>query len=130
MRKVISPDKLNETITNTLNEYKESIVKGIKLRAKISMKRFVRETKATAPVGKHKKHYRDYITSKKIYEDIQGVAYLWYVKSPEYRLTHLLENGHATRNGGRTTAFHFIKNAYDPIIQDYIRGVEEVCRNG
>jgi hypothetical protein len=42
-----------------------------------------------------------------------------------YRLTHLLENGHATRNGGRTKAQPHIKPAEEQAIKDYIQAAKE-----
>ena len=89
----------------------------------------VKNTKATAPVGNRRKHYRDNIKSKEI-KNLRGSTYIWYVDGSDYRLSHLLENGHALRNGGRVEGTHFIKNAPDPIIEQYLKAVEEVIKNG
>lgn len=126
----ISIDNLADTIGKELTLYNNRVVDGIKKEAKRSMNQLVKDTKSTAPVGKRKKHYRDSISSKKIFENDRSIAYLWYVKGSDYRLSHLLENGHALRNGGRTTGTHFIKNASDPILEQYVKAVEGVIKNG
>lgn len=126
----ISIDQLGEAISKELTLYSENVIEGIKKEAKKSMDRLVKETKATAPVGNRQKHYRDSIKSKKVSENDRSVSYLWYVEGSDYRLSHLLENGHALRNGGRTRGTHFIKNASDPILEEYIQAVEEVIENG
>lgn len=128
MNNYITPDELSETICSELNNYNRAVIKGAKDEAKKHMDQLVKETKKTAP--KRSGDYKKSITSKKEWENSLGAGYIWYVKSPHYRLSHLLENGHATRNGGRTHATHFIKNASDPIIESYIKSVEEVIRNG
>lgn len=110
--------------------YGQNVIDGVKIKAKQSMDQLVKDTKATAPVGKRKKHYRDSIKSKKTSENDRSVTYTWYVDGPDYRLSHLLENGHALRNGGRVEGTHFIKNASDPILEQYIKAVEEVIKNG
>lgn len=130
MSTVISVDRLTDVVGQELTTYSENVISGIKKKAKQSMSQLVKDTKATAPVGRRQKHYRDSIKSKKTGENARSVSYVWYVDGPDYRLSHLLENGHATRNGGRTEGTHFIKNASDPILEQYVKAVEELIKNG
>lgn len=130
MSKTIGVDQLGEAIAKELTIYSDNVIEGIKNEAKSHVKQLVKDTKATAPVGNRSKHYRDSITSKKTAETVRSIEYTWYVKGSDYRLSHLLEKGHALRDGGRTTGTHFIQNASDPILEDYIKAVEEVIKNG
>lgn len=130
MSKTITFDKLGDAIAEELSLYGDTVINGVKKEAKKSMSRLVKETKATAPVGRRRKHYRDSITSKKLEETGRTVSYLWYVKGSDYRLSHLLENGHALHWGGRVEGTHFIKKASDPILEQYYQAVEEVIKNG
>lgn len=130
MSKTIDVDELGDAIVKELTLYGRNVIDGVKKEAKSSMSRLVKDTKATAPVGHRKKHYRDSIKSKKVSENDRSVSYLWYVAGSDYRLSHLLERGHALRDGGRTEGTHFIQKASDPILEEYIRAVEEVLKNG
>lgn len=126
----VSIGDLDKAIGKELTLYGNDVIGGIKNQALKSIKQLVADTKATAPVGNRKKHYRDSIKYKKMSENDRSVNYLWYVEGSDYRLSHLLENGHALRNGGRVEGTHFIKNASDPILKKYLETVEEVIKNG
>lgn len=130
MSKSIGVDELGDAIAKELSLYGRNVIDGVKKEAKSSMSRLVKDTKATAPVGHRQKHYRDSIKSKKVSENDRSVSYLWYVAGSDYRLSHLLEKGHALRDGGRVEGTHFIQKASDPILEEYIRAVEEVIKNG
>ena len=119
-------DHLAEAINRELTIYSTEVTDTIKKGTKEHMNDLVKKTKATAPVGKRKKHYRDNITSKKVEENRNGVTYVWYVKGPDYRLSHLLEKGHATKKGGRVNGTHFIEKASDEVISAYTQWIEEV----
>lgn len=126
----IQIDELNTAIRDALEDYNESIVSGLKKTTKRAMKDLVDTTKATAPVGKRSQHYRDSIAQKTVNESQFGISKLWYVKGSDYRLSHLLNNGHALRDGGRYPGTNFIGNAVDRILPQYLREIEEVIKNG
>ena len=126
----VNIDSLDEAISKELTVYSKNVTDALKNEAKSHMSRLVKKTKETAPVGNRRKHYRDNITSKKTQENDRGVSYSWYVKGSDYRLSHLLENGHALRNGDRVKGTHFIAKASEPILADYEKKVEEVIKNG
>lgn len=121
--------ELGGVIDKELTIYSKEINEGIRAEAEKSIKQLVKDTRATAPVGRRKKHYRDNIKSKG-FISTRNSTYVWYVDGPDYRLSHLLENGHAKKNGGRVEGTHFIQKATDPILEQYIQAVEEVIKNG
>ena len=130
---IVGIEHLSAEIDKELTIYSQEITDGLKQLAKQYSTELVKQTKATAPSGDRKSNkYKDSIKSKKINESARGVTYAWYVdsKNSNYRLTHLIVHGHATRNGGRTKANDFLKKAVDDVESKYLKAVEEVLRNG
>lgn len=127
---LIQISELNDAIQGALEEYNENIVTGLKKTTTRAAKDLVDRTKATAPVGNRTKHYRDNIAAKTLSENQFGVTKLWYVKGSDGRLSHLLNNGHALRDGGRYPGTNFIGNAVDDILAWYLTAIEEVIENG
>lgn len=131
----ISVDALVSKISEELTYYQQSVIdKAVQDETKKAMKTLVQKTKETAPVGKRRKHYKDNITSKVLHKSARGygVRYreLWYVKGPDYRLSHLLNNGHALRNGGRFDGTKFITNATEEVESAYLEQLEKAIEKG
>ena len=128
---------LSTQMEQVLTIYNEEVNEKLREVTQESMKKLVKETKATAPSGRRKGQYRrkitaDYSGTKKSPKGLKGqnVNAIWYVKAPEYRLTHLLVHGHATRDGGRTRANPFLQNAVDKVIPEYEQKVKEAIEDG
>lgn len=128
--KTVGIDNLASAIEEQLTLYEKGVTEGIRKQTDKSMRQLVRETKDTAPVGHRKKHYRDSITSKVTKNTYREYEKQWYVKGPDYRLSHLLNNGHQLRDGGRYEGTQFITKATVSIVKDYEDAVREVLKNG
>lgn len=128
---------LSTQIDQVLTIYNEKVNEKLRDITQESMKKLVKETKATAPRGRRKGQYRknitaDYSGAKKSPKGLKGqnVKAVWYVKAPDYRLTHLIVHGHATKDGGRTRANPFLQNAVNKVVPEYEKKVEEAIKNG
>lgn len=124
MAKSIKPGDLGAAISQELTIYHESIVEKVDAAGAEAVKKLVKLTKASAPVGKRGSYKRN-IASKLLKKGKRGSAYVWYVKAPDYRLTHLLIRPHPTLNGGQTKGDPFLKNAVDEVLPEYEEAVKE-----
>ena len=127
MAKSIKPANLGAAIEQELTVYHESVTAKIDAAGAEAVKKLAKLTKATAPVG-HRGKFKRSITSGVKDQTKRGNTYVWYVKSPESRLAHLLAHGHATKNGGRTKANPFLQNACDQVLPEYETAVEEALK--
>lgn len=128
MAKSIKPSALSEALQQQLTIYSRGVTERVNAAGQSAIAKLKKLTKSTAPVasGSFKKN----IATKEETAPATGMkSFLWYVKPPDHRLTHLLVHGHATRNGGRTKSDPFLKNALDTVLPEYEEAVKEAVKS-
>lgn len=130
MAKAIKPENLGAAIADELTTYHDGVVERVNAAGADAVKKLVKLTKATAPkrTGSFKKN----ITSKEFvaHTGTGMKTYVWGVKPPDHRLTHLLVHGHAKAEGGRVPGDPFLQNALDATLPEYEEAVKEAVKNG
>ena len=128
----VTLEELGGTITQELTTYAKGVQADVNKAGRRAVKELVRKTRDTAPFNAraYHRHYAEQITSKTEQSRTGDEKHIWYAKGAAGRLTHLLAEGHETRDGGRTQADPFLQNALDAVLPDYEREVKEAVKNG
>lgn len=128
MSKNIDPADLGAAIEQELTIYAKHVQESVDECGRRAIKKLVRRTQETAPLGARRGgNFAASISSKEV-KGIRGSRFIWFVKPPNHRLTHLLVHGHATKDGGRTKANPFLKNALEVVLREYEDEVKEAIK--
>ena len=125
--KKVSIDGLADAVAQELAEYSELTTETVKKAVRKAGNTVRNGIKNGAPVktGKYAKSW----TARKTKETSTALEVTVYSPS-RYMLAHLLEHGHAKRNGGRTRAFPHIAPAEEAGVEQLERDIERGLRNG
>lgn len=112
----VSVDQMAEAITQSLGEYAELSNEVMKRSVTEVSQSVKKDIQANAPMrtGKYKKSW----AAKKVKEDANSMTMVVHSRD-RYQIAHLLEHGHARRNGDRVAAIPHIAPAEQ-------RGAEEL----
>ena len=124
-----SIDEMAELINEYMSNFSENVNEGIKSAVDVVAKEVNAEIKAHVtfeePTGKYVKAFR----IKNTFEGRFNKGKTWHVANGEYRLTHLLEKGHAKIGGGRTSAYKHIEFGNDLAVRRMQELSEEAVEN-
>jgi len=125
MAKTIKVDEMAETISRMMADWSQDVADAVKEAVTEVAKDTVSDLRQNSPVRKGKgggKYARGWTTIVTA-EDRYGKKETVYNRS-QYRITHLLEFGHAKVNGGRVRAIPHI----EPAERRAIESLEEKVR--
>lgn len=114
---------LSNTILEQLQRYAQTLDEDVEKAVQDVSKDLVQKLKQDSPKGKRKgKKYAQGWKIKK-----QGTKKATVFNS-QYQLTHLLEHGHALKNGGRARAFPHIAPNEEIAIREFLSKIERAAR--
>lgn len=110
---------LSTEIVKALQQYTGDVEKAIDEAKKEVAEKAVETLKATSPKGATGKYAKGWDA-----KDVNGKQVIY--NKTDYQLTHLLEYGHAKRNGGRVAGKPHIRPVEEQSANDYLEAVKKV----
>lgn len=119
-------DQLANEISRAVREYTEDVSEAIEKKVDTTADKILAEVKATSKfdTGNYAKGFKK--TKKDEQRKVKRI--IWNKK--QYRLVHLLEFGHAKRNGGRVAAKPHLRPAYEKYGAQLPEDIKRIIRNG
>lgn len=121
---VINVNELTKTVNKILQEYGKDVIDGARVSSQQVAKETVKQLKRTSPKNKNGSK-RGYARTWKFEytEDRLGSFVSTIYNGKNYSLTHLLENGHYSRNGKWVDGIPHIKPAEVEAINEFEKKV-------
>ncbi len=124
-KKKINLSDVQKEIIDSLKDYTAEVVEDSKKKVQQVGKETVAQLKEKSP--KRSKEYSKSWKVKKVFENADEIKVRIY-NEKYYRLTHLLEYGHAKRDGGRVDPIPHIRPAEEAAAKKLDKKVKVVIR--
>lgn len=131
--RAISPEVFELELQEILRTYTLQNSERVDELTHAAIKQLVKLTRQIAPVGRRRQkraadegrsHFFLDIAYKKLGTAYFGASrYLWFVKPPNYRLTHLLAKPHKAKNSRMIQASFDLSGALETVLRDYEENV-------
>ena len=124
----ISVDQLADAIVQAYKDYTDVVIEAIGKETESTADKVLNEVTQSHPYQDRSGGYtKGFIKTDKTLPGNRRYV-IWNKK--HYQLVHLLELGHAKRNGGRVKAFPHMEPAHDKFAPQFEENVKNIIKNG
>lgn len=126
---------IGDELQTSLSAYTADIQMGVSRLVDIKSEKLKNEIQANAPVrtkkikGRRKGKYKKSFRVKETHHSYSYHEKTVFSSGKEYRLTHLLEKPHKSKNGGTVQPKEHIAPAAERIKKEFIQEVEELIKS-
>jgi len=131
MDKKVKPESLQSVLMNYLNNYREDIQEDVEevtdTITKEAKQELIQSSREKFKLhGREQPYYKGWSVKLQTRNKLKYHKVIW--NKTNYQLTHLLEFGHVTRNGGRTKAVPHIRPVEEKYKVEFVDKLENKIR--